>query len=178
MGSPAFVVGVVPFYRDISDGHCSQVRRNRNVLLRQDEEVGLDEALGEAIEGLGELNDDAGKAHAEDPGYLLLGVLLDEPASDELAVEEGEPLDTAFDIEDEDECVFEGADPAAGDPASADGFAEEIRGATDLHGGVEVAPEQILSVFSVKRPVSERLGVGNRLRFGELPADVVHGRGQ
>jgi hypothetical protein len=51
-------------------------------------------------------------------------VLLEYDAADELPVEKAEFLEAPFNIEDEDNRVFEGANSAARDPSSTDGFAE------------------------------------------------------
>jgi hypothetical protein len=103
-------------------------------------------------------------------------------AADHLPVEGGEFIEASLDVEYEDESVFEGADAAAGDPAPADGFAEEVGGAADLHGGVEVAPQQVFGVFAIE-------GEGGYGFFGGLclggwfqlwpeALNVVDGRGQ
>jgi len=81
-----------------------------------------------------------------------MGVLLDQDSGDELPVDDGEFVQAAFYVEDEDECVFEGADLSAGDPAAVDGFAEDAGGAAYLHGCVEVALEQLLGVFAIEGP--------------------------
>jgi len=55
-----------------------------------------------------------------------MGVLLQNYAGDHLAVEGVEALETALDVEDEDESVFEGTYAAAGYPTATYGCSKEV----------------------------------------------------
>ena len=95
-------------------------------LVGEREQVGLDQALGQAVYGLGEFVADGAAAGAEEDGGFCLGVLLEDDATDDLAIDEAEAVEAAFDVEDEDESVFEGANATAGDPAAAYGLTQQV----------------------------------------------------
>lgn len=104
-------------------------------------------------------------------------VLLNDHAGDQLTIYEGKFFEAAFDVEDEDQGVFEGSDAAAGDPSLADGFAEKVGRTANLHGGVLVASQELLGVLAVEGVADYGFCLGLWLRLGlwQPPLDVVHG---
>lgn len=100
---------------------------------------------------------DGTKADTDEGSGLGLGIFLEKNAADDLAIESGELLEAALDIEDEDQCVFKGADGAAGDPAPVYGLSENVGRAPDLRGGIEIAAQQLAGVFAVEGPADDRL---------------------
>jgi hypothetical protein len=152
-------------------------------LVREREQVGGYQVFCEPVDCFGEFVADGAAAGAEENGGFCLGVLLEDDAADDLAVDQAEAVEAAFDVEDEDECVFEGADSTAGDPAAPDGFAEQVGGAAYLYRGVEIAAQEVFGVLAIEGPADERFVVVIRdwfgLGFGELmPLNLVDGRGQ
>ena len=88
----------------------------RSYLVGQNEQTGRKQLLREAVDGQWVFVGNGTNAHAEQNGGLSLGVLLKHDPAQHCAIERTKLADAFLNIEDKNDCVFEGADAAAGCP--------------------------------------------------------------
>jgi hypothetical protein len=144
-------------------------------LVREDQKVAFYQVFCQAVDGFGEFGADSAEAYAQQGCGFRMSVLLENDAADDLPVQYRQAVEAALHIQDENQRVFERAYAAAGDPAAANGLAKEVGGAADLKRGVEVALQQVLSVFAIEGPGDHGFRGRLRLRIGfwEPPLRVM-----
>src|SRR6185437_15628283 len=116
---------------------------------RQAQDAGVEEDLSQMIDCGAESVTNASLAAVDEEGGFGLGVFLEDDATDEGAVDDGEVVETLLDIEDKDNAVFEGFDDAVGGPAAGNGLSEDGGPPTDQHGSEEVAAQDLLGAAAV-----------------------------
>jgi len=151
------------------------------LLIGEDQQIGLHQTFCKPVDSQGKLGADGADAYADEFGGLSVGVFLKNDAADQFTIEGRETVEAPFHIENEDQCVFEGSNATAGDPAAAHRLAEEIWGTAYLQRGVEIATKQFFGVFSVECVGDSGFrrdfdwGLGWCVSFGQLLLDVVNG---